>query len=244
MIVFGAGLYRSSSFAKLSLVLATIINFIGFPPSVVYGQLIGNRTVGAPAGSIQSRPPGGLIMPSALGGGSAIGSNLPQSAGVSQGATLGSQGRSGRFVRGNKGRGDFIGTNRAELSGFVGSGQALGVGRVPPATDSLRVEGAKGSRVNRSLPPQPTRGPYYPRIDLDLDDSEPDGEFVGEIPLDAELKDRIARVSGGQAKVALIGTTAYLRGTVDSRRTTELLVQLLNFEPGIDRVKNELQWKR
>ncbi len=38
----------------------------------------------------------------------------------------------------------------------------------------------------------------------------------------------------------MVGTTAILRGTVGSKRTADLLVQILSFEPGVDFVKSEL----
>ena len=55
-----------------------------------------------------------------------------------------------------------------------------------------------------------------------------------------DIRERVEQVSGGNVNVVMSGNTAILRGTVNSVRTSELLTQLLSFEPGINGVKNEL----
>jgi hypothetical protein len=149
-----------------------------------------------------------------------------------------------RFVRGNRSRQDFVGSNRSDLDGFVGSGQAIGIGRVPSAVDNLRIETTK-TKINRPLPPQPAKGMYYPRLEIDFEttasqNKERVEERLVEGPASQDVSDRVAQFSGGSASVSMAGSTAILRGRVNTIRTSELLVQLLNFEPGVDRVKNEL----
>ena len=199
------------------------------------GQLIGNRTLGAPATSL-SQQRGTSAITSATSSPS-VGIGLASAGGIGQAANaIGSLGNrlqvdSTRFVRGNRSRQDFVGSNRSDLTGFVGSGQAIGIGRVPSAVENLRIE-TTTTKINRPLPPQPTKGMYYPRLELDFETMPRQ--------VSPDVSDRVAQFSGGNARVTMTGSTAILRGQVDTIRTSELLVQLLSFEPGIDRVKNEL----
>ena len=199
---------------------------------VAEGQLVGNRSIGTPALSLtQQRAAGNPAIPSpGIGQASnAIG-------------TLGSrmQVDNTRFVRGNRSRQDVVGSNRTDLNGFVGVGQALGVGRVPSSVENFRIESTK-TKINRPLPPQPAKGMYYPRLEIDFEKASSQGELHREGPASVDTSDRVAQFSAGTAVITMAGTTAILRGTVNSVRTSELLVQLLSFEPGIDRVKNELK---
>ena len=213
--------FRQTVLKVLCLVAAYAINL----PNVS-AQLIGNRTLGAPALSLQQQRAGTAAAATSAGG-------------ASVGATSGLQGANARYLRGNRSRQDFVGSNRTDLSGFVGSGQAIGVGRVPTTAETLRLETAKADRINRPLPPQPAKGMYYPRLSLESD-SETSNMLPSIGPASQEVTERIAEFSKGRANVSMAGTTAVLRGTVSSNREAELLAQLLSFEPGIDRVKNEL----
>ena len=206
---------------------------------IASAQLIGNRAVGAPLSSpTQQRAPGVSTNPNQ-------GAGQTNAGGIGQASNaIGSLGNrmqidNTRFVRGNRARQDFVGSNRADLSGFVGAGQALGVGRVPSATENLRIETSK-AKINRPLPPQPSKGMYYPRLEIDFERTSLQKESHRESPAGKEASERIAQFSAGHATVTMSGSTAILRGTVYSVRESELLAQLLSFEPGIDRVKNEL----
>jgi hypothetical protein len=155
-----------------------------------------------------------------------------------------------RFLRGNRSRRDFVGTDRRELTGFVGAQQAIGTGRVQSATEGLRIDAVNPRRVNRPLAPIPRRGMYYPRLVVDLD---PSSIRVDSMNADAELRDsissarladRIGRLAGPTVELTVSQNTAFLSGTVDSQRSAELVEQILEFEPGIDRVVNELEIRR
>ena len=200
-------------------------------PELASGQLIGNQTLGAPALSLtQQRSAGSSTSPN-------IGPGLASNAIGSLGNRMQVSGT--RFLRGNRSRQDFVGSNRADLTGFVGSGQALGVGRVPSAVENLRIETTK-TKANRPRPLQPSTGMYYPRLEIDFDSTSTHANFLHEGLANQELRERITQFSSGNATVTMSGNTAILRGTVNSTRASELLEQILSFEPGIDRVKNEL----
>ena len=226
---------RRYTFCFSSLIAANLL----IQNEIACAQLIGNRSVGAPLSSpSQQRVPGIPMAPSQ-------GAVQVNAGGIGQASNaIGSLGNrmqidNTRFVRGNRSRQDFVGSNRTDLSGFVGAGQALGVGRVPSATDSLRIETSK-AKINRPLPLQPAKGMYYPRLEFDFEKASLQEELLRESPAGKEASDRVAQFSAGSANVTMSGSTAILRGTINSVRTSELLEQLLSFEPGIDRVKNEL----
>jgi len=197
-----------------------------------YAQLIGNRPTSSPTASLQRRPTNGLATPS-------MGTGL--AGGISPlNASLTSQDGPKRYLRGNRARQDFVGSNRTDLTGFVGSEQALGVGRVPTAAESLRLETTRSAKINQPLPKQPAKGMYYPRLEIAFDIAPSQGELLSVGDASMDILERVAQISGRGANVTMSGTTAILRGTVNSVRTSELLSQLLSFEPGIDGVKNEL----
>lgn len=164
-----------------------------------------------------------------------------------------------RFLRGNRSRRDFVGSDRSEQTSFVGAQQAIATGRVRSATDGLRIDSVNEARVNRPIAPQPRTGLYYPRLELDLEPietasrsrrSEPAGSgraFSGEVSLgfdrvdrshqiESRLQERVHRIGGPGVRLTVEDSTATVRGSVDSPKTAELLRQLLSFEPGIDEV--------
>ncbi len=225
---------------QFSILLAIMVMLVQH--EIAAGQLIGNRSIGGPALSLtQQSAVGNPAIPNP--GNPGIG--LSSSGGIGQASNaIGSLGSrmqidNTRFVRGKRSRQDVVGSNRTDLNGFVGVGQALGVGRVPSSVENFRIETTK-TKINRPLPPQPAKGMYYPRLEIDFATTASQGKLLQEGPASIDTSDRVAQFSAGNAIVTMSGTTAILRGAVNSVRTSELLVQLLSFEPGIDRVKNEL----
>lgn len=202
--------------------------------STASAQLIGNRTVGNAPGNIQQAAPSGRIGAGSFTGPSANSGPIGPG-GISLGTTQGGIQKTGRFVRGNRARGDFVGSNRTELDGFVGAGQALGVGRVGSAVENLKVE-TKAARINRPLPPQPKTGMYYPRLSVDHS-SRISPEPIRTVPLDGELRARLTKIAGTEARVQLNGRTAIIDPTSIPVGSIALISTLLSFEPGIDQVE-------
>jgi hypothetical protein len=151
------------------------------------------------------------------------------------GTTQGGIQTNGRFVRGNRARGDFVGSNRTELKGFVGSGQALGVGRVTSAVENIKVE-SRAARINRPMPSQPKKGMYYPRLELDLS-SRDTPELIPATPASLELSQRVSKVAGIETKIQIRGRTAIIDTSSIPSESLDLVKTLLSFEPGIDRVE-------
>lgn len=191
-----------------------------FTSSPAQAQLFGSRSVGN-------------TIKSPLSQGGSLNSNA---AGSAVGALTGNE----RFVRGNRSRRDFVGSDRNEQSGFVGAGQAIGVGRVPSATEGLRIQTTDTQRINRPIPAQSTKGIYYPRLEIGFD-VRPSTNVAPDAPsADERLLARVVQVTGDSVQLTRAGRTAILRGTVKSAHDAELAAQLLSFEPGIDRIQNDL----
>lgn len=205
-----------------------------------HAQLFGNQTIGA--SPTQLRSPFGNNQ--GARGTTSLGAptgqlGQPGQPGQPGGTGSGLLGGNERFVRGNRSRQDFVGTGRNDLTGFVGAGQAIGVGRVPAASDSFRLEATSAAKVNKPLPKQPTKGMYYPRLVLEVDPKSADTSALT-VVASPEIQRRVQNVGGENVQVVLTGSTAILQGSVDSKRAAELVVKVLSFEPGIDRVENKL----
>ena len=208
--------------------------------STAHGQLFGNQTIGASASQLRS--PFGSSGQGARGAVPALGPATAAAAG-GQAGTVGPGMLDGneRFVRGNRSRQEFVGTARNDLTGFVGAGQAIGVGRVPAASDSFRLEAANAARVNKPLPKQPAKGMYYPRLVLDLETKKPELRSpTAALSASPEIQRRVTNAGGENVQVLVAGGTAILRGSVNSKRAAELVENVLSFEPGIDSVDNRL----
>ena len=219
---------------RVVFLVAVLAGFICLNEQLCHAQLIGNRTVGAPIASPGARQQPGTG-PSNVGQGTAAPG--ASSIGNGNGPTV-----NGRFVRGNRQRSDFVGSNRTDQQGFVGATQAIGVGRVQSATDTLRIP--KARTANRPVPLQPTSGMYYPKLDFEeilaIDTMDrPNEDTAGESFLE-EIQTRMKRIADAEIGLEMNGRTAILRGKVDSQRTADLLSRVLQFEPGIDDVRNEM----
>jgi hypothetical protein len=167
-----------------------------------------------------------------------------------------------RFLRGNRSRRDFVGSDRREQAGFVGSQQALGAGRVVAATESLQAEADPTARVNPPLPALPPKAMYYPRLKLDANSFASLGTAIRQARLEAmnssidsmkgvialppadkyriTPEKRVTSLSNGSVQLTRSGDQAILTGTVSSVEEAERLAILMSFEPGIYEVVNQL----
>ena len=178
-------------------------------------QLFGNRSVGSPLRSRTS----------------------PMS-NMSNQETTGQLQGTERFVRGNRSRNDFVGSDRGELSGFVGSQQAIGVGRVRTTAEDFRVEAANTRNMNRAIPAQPTKGMYYPR--LKMPSIETARRTHRNALLHPKLTTRVQRILGDGVSVRVRNRVAILEGTANSTEKLRLLQTMLLFEAGIDEVRTSM----
>lgn len=210
-------------------------------------QLIGNRNVGSAPGGIQQSTPGGRLgnRPSSFrtptGGAGGFPQPNPAAAQNAGGANNpgGLARQDSRFIRGNRQKGDFVGSNRTELKGFVGATQAVGVGTAPVAANNVRVE--TGSlRTNRPLPPLSKSGMYYPKLDLNSLVEDQESEWIANPRRFEQLQERVRERTNSVVSIRSEAGEVVVQGEVMSKRESELIETIIGFEPGVDRVRNEL----
>lgn len=226
--------------SRVNVVSASVCVLLAAFQATAHAQLFGNQTIGTSPSQLRSPLSNGSQ--GARGAFPSPGpAGAPAAGGQAGAAGPGMLDGNERFVRGNRSRQDFVGTGRNDLTGFVGAGQAIGVGRVPAATDSFRLEATSAARVNKPLPKQPAKGMYYPRLVLDLETKFPElNSRTAAVAASIEIQRRVQSAGGEYVQVLVDGETAILTGSVDSKRTAELVANVLSFEPGIDRIDNQL----
>lgn len=197
-------------------------------------QIFGERPLG---GTLSRRPQPGSA------------SQLEAAAAASQGESMGLAGSVGasvgeltgveRFLRSNRTRSDFVGSDLLDRPGFIGSVQGNARGVIRSAITNLRP--LVNEQINR-MPPEPiTRQarPYAPRYVVGFDYPLPTNEAM-----EATLGRQLLRVPGmerlGPIEVSVVGQTATLRGEVASQHQSDVAEQLVLLEPGIREVQNEL----
>lgn len=144
-----------------------------------------------------------------------------------------------RFVRGNRQQGEFVGGDRRDLRGFIGAEQAIGVGRVRSAVESLREFRDRSQSLNQPLQLPAKDEMYLPRLVMDFEVPPSANERrTQEVSFRLE---RLWEVTGRlPVEVSVEDRTAILRGKVPSAKIAEQLEILLSFEPGIDEIQNNL----
>jgi osmotically-inducible protein OsmY len=81
---------------------------------------------------------------------------------------------------------------------------------------------------------------YYPKLDLDsLDQGE--AELLSPANQFGEIQERLRQQGNPGIQVGLESGVAVLRGEVATERDSELIEAMLGFEPGVDRIRNELR---
>ena len=143
-----------------------------------------------------------------------------------------------RFVRQNRSGADFVGNDTRDQSGFVGNTQARRQGSVPAATESLRDR--QPPRINQPAQVPSANGRYAPRL-------------VSSFSFNARSAVRSQRVTQRSLQrlngteqfaaisVSVVGRVATLQGEVASAHQRSLAELMALFDPGIDRVQNELR---
>ncbi|MCL4204926.1 MAG: BON domain-containing protein [Pirellulaceae bacterium] len=189
-----------------------------------YAQLFGERSVGRPV----ARRPGAA---SAQNGAGATGPAL-ESIGVMVD-------ESARYVRGNRAVTDFVGSDTAEASRFVGSLQA-GAGEVVQSAIDENLQIETGVEVNQVIAPViPARMRLNaPRLELGFAVRPPAADVL-HVTVLRRLQTSLPGLDPDLV-VSVADGVATLRGTVASERDRKMAAMLVAFEPGIGRVQNEL----
>ncbi len=180
-----------------------------------------------------------VVAEAQLFGSRSLGQPLQRSAGPGSSSRAGELQGSERFVRGNRGRAEFVGSDQREQQGFVGSEQARTTGAVVSSVAGLREQTDRSSQINRPLALAKANEMYPPKLQLGF--ALPARELT-------ELGTHLAEELRGSSRfsehcrfeVSVEGRTAILRGEVTSARERDLAELVARIEPGISRVRNEL----
>lgn len=176
-------------------------------------QMFGNRSLG---NSLGPRPSPGI-----------------------QAESTGTISGSERYIRGNRQRGNFIGTDTRDPRRFIGVTEGSTTGTVPPTTVGLRVPPPITSSVNQPRQPRNRAELYDPKLEVGFEIIPRDTQLVQQ-EIARHLQEDSARDRFGQIEVSLEGETATMRGTVASANDRSVAEALVLFEPGVRTVKNEL----
>ena len=169
-----------------------------------------------------------------------IGNPLQGRARSGQGSGVGEVQGSERFLRGNRGRRDFVGSDSGDRQGFVGNEQATGSTSTRTSTDGLQRRTDQGREINKVIPALPKNGMYYPTLRLGFSLPTTVATDLGQ-RLGLELASSSRFSDRSHFEVLVEGTTAILRGEVSSAAERDVAEVVARFEPGIYQVKNELK---
>ncbi|MBC8350537.1 MAG: BON domain-containing protein [Planctomycetes bacterium] len=174
-----------------------------------------------------------------LFGSRSLGQPLQRRAGPGSSSQAGQLQGGERFLRGNRGRAEFVGSDQREQQGFVGSEQARTTGAVGSSVAGLRQRTDRSSQINRPLALSKANEMYPPQLQLGF--SLPERELT---ELGTHLAEELQGSSRFSAQcrfeVSVAGRTAILRGEVTSVRERDLAELVARIEPGISSVRNEL----
>lgn len=146
----------------------------------------------------------------------------------------------GRPMRPGRRPGEFVGTDKRDRRDFIGARRAaasLGIVSpmaVGPIERSPAVNTTPASSVNRQT------GAYEPRVAVGFDVPGTPGVRLSE-ELTRRLRSAKTLDPSNRIEVSTEGRTAVLRGEVASERDRALIELLIQFEPGISDVRNELK---
>ena len=146
---------------------------------------------------------------------------------------------SGRFLKGNRRSGDFVGTDAGERREFVGAQEASGATRVRSATSGMRVKKSREANVRFRAATERRNRMYDPRLVVAFDVNRQSPQAI-QADLRRRLVDSRHLAWAGPVSVTVRGDTAVLSGKVASSRDREMAELVLMFEPGIAKVENRL----
>lgn len=213
--------------ALLAVVLLGVLGSAG----VAQAQLFGERTLGRPFSRRSKQS-------------SYAASRLFRTTGPAP-RTIGEMGSSdpsARYRRGNRRATDFVGADSAEARDFVGVQRSDRDAKMQYSVSDRYIE--RAGNVNRTGAPANSQ-------ETSLDPPQLSVGFAftsrtsNQVSLEARstLESTLSLDESSSVEVSVEGATATLRGEVASERHRRLAGLLVLFEPGIDRVQNELTVK-
>lgn len=208
---------------------ALVLVVLGYVAAPCQGQLFGSRDLGSPL-TPRERPSQSGAMAARNEPGESLLDRAVENAGTLD--------ANARYLRGNRSATDFVGADLGDVNGFVGMEQVEIDAPVRSAVENLDVvTGPDANRAAQSAVGATRLNP--PRLQLGFDVTPPATSRA-----DAQLTQRLAsslRVGEpNRIAVSVEDRVATVRGVVASARERSLAQLLLQFEPGVSRVRNEL----
>ena len=154
-------------------------------------------------------------------------------------SAVGTIGGAERFVRGNRDVTEFVGSNGTESAGFVGL-SSTGRRSIRSAADGIREPTPPRTSLNRPLPRPNSGGMYYPRLSIDQQHDDREVSVTSET-LTRQLSGFAEQYPGATIEVSVEGRTAILRGEVASVSDRNLIQRIVEFDPAVQLVRNELR---
>lgn len=154
------------------------------------------------------------------------------------GTDVGAASGSERYIRGNRDKADFVGSDSRDPATFVGVAGGTTAGSVATAVEGIRPRQFNNARMNPVLPQRRTNQMYEPRLEIGFPVQErPSASTMARLSQVLQTPDgRFDRV-----EVHVTNRVATLKGNVDSPADRSLAETLVQFEPEISGVRNELQ---
>jgi len=81
---------------------------------------------------------------------------------------------------------------------------------------------------------------YYPKLDVSSMVDDQDIEQIADPRRFERLQERVSERTDAAVRIEQEGGVVVLRGEVSSKRESDLIETMLGFEPGVDRLRNEL----
>jgi hypothetical protein len=81
---------------------------------------------------------------------------------------------------------------------------------------------------------------YYPKLDLNSLVEDQESEWIANPRRFEQLQERVRERTNSVVSIRSEAGEVVVQGEVMSKRESELIETILGFEPGVDRVRNEL----
>jgi hypothetical protein len=81
---------------------------------------------------------------------------------------------------------------------------------------------------------------YYPKLDLNSLVEDQESELIANPRRFEQLQERVRERTNSVVSIRSEAGEVVVQGEVMSKRESELIETILGFEPGVDRVRNEL----
>lgn len=169
-----------------------------------------------------------------------IGQPLTRGGNVGVFSNAGQLNGSARYLRGNRSRDAFIGSDIGDQPKFVGNVQARPGGVVLPAVTTLTPPPDQTKQLNQPLPKPGEKALYSPVLKPNWKLPERPATEVS-ASLERVLSNSPRFSPESRLEVLVEGRTAVLRGEVFSAAERDLAENVLRLEPGVSQVRNELQ---